>query len=256
MSVNIGMIRDWPGQFAVAWRFLTVIPAGRDQNLTSERLGRSMAMFPAVGLVLGAVLVLLHSLLEPAFPQLLADLVLITALILMTGAFHMDGFADVIDGLAGGHERETILEVMRDSRIGAFGVTGLILLILFKFVSLNQSAVELKPALLFCMPAVGRWTMLQVASFSTYARKGEGTGKAFADFSGWREYVIGLVFVGAAVLLTLGLRGVLILGLAGLTTYLITLYFSTKLGGVTGDVQGFTGELNEALFLFLGVAFL
>ncbi len=256
MSIGFNITKKWPGQFALAWRFLTIIPFGRDQNFTPERLGKSMAMFPAVGLAMGLALVVLHAVCSPVLPRSLVDLLLITALILMTGGLHMDGFADVIDGLAGGNDREGMLRIMRDSRIGAAGVVGLVLLILFKVVSLNQCPEGFKPALLLCMPCVGRWSMLQLASFSNYAREGEGTGRAFADFASREEYLIGLAFTCAVVLFSLRFKGVLILLLIGGVTYLMTRYFAAKLGGVTGDTQGFAGELNEALFLLLGAVVL
>lgn len=256
MMIDYGMIREWPRQFATAWRFLTIIPLGREGDLSPERLGKSMAMFPTVGLVLGLTLVGLHALLSYVFPTLLVDLLVISALILMTGGLHLDGFTDSIDGLAGGRNREEILDIMRDSRVGVIGVIALILLILFKVASLNQCPERWKPGLLLCMPCMGRWSMLQMSAFSRYAREGEGTGKAFADFSGRPEYLVGFVFTSAAVFLALGLKGFLILGLIGLTTYLTTRFFEAKLGGVTGDTHGFTGELSEAVFLLLGAAVL
>jgi adenosylcobinamide-GDP ribazoletransferase len=256
MSIGFTMTKEWPGQFASAWRFLTIIPFGRDKDLTPEKLGKSMSMFPAVGLVLGLVLVVLHAVLSPVFPRSLVDLLLITILIVMTGGLHMDGLADVIDGMAGGNDREGMLRIMRDSRIGAAGVVGLVLLILFKVVSLNQSPEGFKPALLLCMPCVGRWSMLQLASFSAYAREGEGTGRAFADFAGRDEFLVGLAFTCVVVFFTLRFKGILILFLIGGATYLMTRYFTAKLGGVTGDTQGFAGEFNEALFLLLGAVIL
>lgn len=256
MRIRIDMIGEWADQFLTAWRFLTVVPSGRDEGLTAERLGKSMLMFPAVGLVLGGILMLLRVFLGSVFPATLVDFMVIAALVLLTGGLHLDGFADVLDGLAGAGDREGALRIMRDSRIGAAGVTGLVLLILLKVIALNQSPEAWKPALVFCMPCVGRWSMLQQAAFSRYAREGEGTGRAFADFAGPREYLWGLLITFTAVAPALGFRGVLVLCLIGLITYLMTRYFARRLGGVTGDTQGFGGELSEGLFLLLGAAFL
>ncbi len=255
MPIGFELIRGWPGLFGTAWRFLTIIPIGTDGETTPERMGRSMSMFPAVGLALGGVLLSLHLLGERFFPRALEDVLLIAVLIGMTGAFHLDGFADLCDGLAGGRDRKTTLSIMRDSRIGAVGVVGVMMLLLIKVTALIESPGQFKPALLLCMPAVGRLAMLQQAAFFPYAREGEGTGKAFADYAGWSEYNIGLLITAVPLLLLLGPRGILILFILTGVTWWTGRDLRKRLGGVTGDTQGFAGELSEALFLIFAVLF-
>jgi adenosylcobinamide-GDP ribazoletransferase len=250
------VIRNVPRRFATAWRFLTVIPVGRDDIVSPEEMGRSMAMFPAVGLVLGGILLTLQFVLQRIFPPSLGAVLLITLLVVITGAFHLDGFADVLDGFAGGKGRESVLMVMRDSRIGAVGGAGLVLLLMTKVFALAESPGSVKGSLLLCMPAVGRLSMLQQAAFSRYAREGEGTGKVFADVAGKREFRTGLLITLIPVALLLGLRGVFFLLLVGVVNEMGRRFFEKRLGGVTGDTQGFAGEVGETLFLLCGAALL
>ncbi len=250
------MNRNFLRQFATAWRFLTVIPVGREGEQTAEEMGRAMAMFPAVGFLLGGILLSLHLILMRIFPPSLEGLLLITALVVMTGAFHLDGFADVLDGFAGGRDRASVLVIMRDSRIGAIGVVGLVLLLTVKVFALIENPETVKGGLLFCMPAAGRLAMLQQAAFSSYARKEEGTGKVFADGAGQREFRTGLLITAIPFFLLFGIRGLLLLLLVLLATEGGRRFFEKRLGGVTGDTQGFAGEVGEALFLLCGAVLL
>lgn len=250
------MNRNYLQSFATAWRFLTIIPAGTEGERTAEEMGRAMVMFPAVGFLLGGILLTLHLMLTRILPPSLEGLLLITALVVMTGAFHLDGFADVLDGFAGGDDRASVLAIMRDSRIGAVGVVGLVLLLMIKVFALIENPEMTKGALLFCLPAAGRLAMLQQAAFSTYARKEEGTGKAFADCAGKKEFRTGLLITAVPFVLLLGLKGLLLLLVVVPATEAGRRFFDKKLGGITGDTQGFAGEVAEALFLLCGVAFL
>ncbi|NOY53741.1 MAG: adenosylcobinamide-GDP ribazoletransferase [Deltaproteobacteria bacterium] len=250
------MNRNLFQKFATAWRFLTVIPVGKEGERTSGEMAASMTLFPGVGFMLGGILLTLHLLLRPVFPASLEGLILIAVLVVMTGALHLDGFADVLDGFAGGRDRESVLAVMRDSRIGAVGVVGLVLLIMVKVFALIENPEMAKGAVLFCLPAAGRLAMLQQAAFSSYARREEGTGKAFADHAGKREFLTGLIVTSVPTLLLLGMKGLLLIFIVVLATESGRRFFVKRLGGVTGDTQGFAGEVAEALFLLCGAAVL
>ncbi|MBS3921456.1 MAG: adenosylcobinamide-GDP ribazoletransferase, partial [Deltaproteobacteria bacterium] len=114
--------------FLRAISFLTILPVGKSLSFGEKELARSMAFFPLVGLVIGLLLALGYYLLSFLLPKAIVLWLTIGFLVFLTRGLHLDGFADTIDGLASGGSREKILEVMRDSRIGAFGVIGLILL--------------------------------------------------------------------------------------------------------------------------------
>ena len=124
--------------FLAALQFLTSIPLPRKRETTPEELGRSATYFPLVGLIIGLILAGLSWLLHLILPPTLVNALIVAALVIVTGALHLDGFADTCDGIAGHKEVEDRWRVMRDSRAGAFGIVGIVLLLLGKYVSLNS----------------------------------------------------------------------------------------------------------------------
>jgi adenosylcobinamide-GDP ribazoletransferase len=242
--------------FRTALGFLTVLPASRSIETTPQRLGRSMALFPAVGLALGLGLVILDWMLGAVIPRAVLDCLLLLILIVVTGALHLDGIADLIDGLAGGRDREGILHIMKDSRVGAMGVVGLVMLLLLKYLCLFHLPLTIKSAGLIFMPAAGRWIQVVLAVSCRYLRGREGTGAVFIEYSGERELLIACSTLLVAAMVLFGLQGVFLFFLLCLVAVLLIKYFELRLGGVTGDVLGAASELIEVLSLLLVLAIL
>ena len=238
--------------FVTALQFLTIIRVSKYHEMTEEQLGRSMAWFPFIGLVIGLILAGVRSLLILIFPPSLADVLVIVTLVVLAGALHLDGFADTIDGLAGGKDRERILAIMRDSRIGSFAVTGLALLLLLKVTALMGVPDEVKNRTLIIMPVLGRWSTVLLASFFSYARSGQGTAQTFIRFAGKGESLISTLVTALIVIALFSVQGVVIVLVAASFTLLFGLYFKRRIGGVTGDIMGASCELNEMLCL-LGI---
>lgn len=241
-------------QFRIALGFLTILPVDRSLQATPERLGRSMALFPAAGVLLGLILVVLNSLLDALIPRAVLDCLLLLVLIVMTGALHLDGIADLLDGLAGGKDREGILRIMKDSRVGAMGVVGLVMLLLLKYLSLFNLPLELKSAGLIFMLAAGRWVQVVLAVSCRYLRGQEGTGAVFMEHAGERELLIASGSLIAVALVLFGLQGIFMIFLLGIAAMLLIKYFEMRLGGVTGDVLGASSELIEVFSLLLVLA--
>ena len=131
------MISWWLEPLRAALSFLTVLPVGGGRPLTPRRISHSRAFYPAVGLLLGLLLVGLEqgaALL--AWPPPLTAALLLAALAAATRALHLDGLMDICDGVFGGHTRERRLEIMQDSRVGAFGVAGGVVVLLWKYAAL------------------------------------------------------------------------------------------------------------------------
>lgn len=241
-------------QFRIALVFLTILPIDRSLQATPERLGRSMALFPAAGVLLGLILVVLNGMLGALIPRAVLDCLLLLILIIITGALHLDGIADLLDGLAGGKDRKGVLRTMKGSRIGAMGVVGLVMLLLLKYLCLFNLPLELKSAGLIFMPAAGRWVQVVLAA-SCRCLYGPGeTGKVFLDYAGERELLIASSSLIAVALLLFGLQGVFLIFLLGIAAMLLIKYFEMRLGGVTGDVLGASSELIEVLSLLLVLA--
>lgn len=241
-------------QFRIALGFLSVLPVSRSLAITPERLGRSMALFPAVGMMLGLGLVVVNGMLDGFLPRAVLDCLLLVVLIVVTGALHLDGIADLIDGLAGGKDREGVLRIMKDSRVGAMGVVGLVMLLLLKYLSLFNLPLEAKSAGLIFMLAAGRWIQVVLAASCRYLRGREGTAAVFIEHAGERELLLACGTLLAAALVLFGLPGVFLVFLLGLAAVVLIKYFEMRLGGVTGDVLGAASEVVEVLTLLLVLA--
>jgi len=243
--------RDWD-DLRLAGAFLTVFPVARnrdDKEFKAEELARSMAFFPAVGLVLGLALVVIDWVLGGLIPRPVLDCLLLLGLIIITGALHLDGIADLIDGLAGGRDRADILRIMKDSRVGAIGAVGLVMILLLKYLSLFNLPLEIKSAALLLMPAAGRWMQVVMAVNCPYIRSEGGTGGAFVDNVGERELLIASGTLVLATLILCGAKGVVFCFLVAGCAWVLMAYFRRRLGGVTGDVLGAATEITEVFAL-------
>jgi adenosylcobinamide-GDP ribazoletransferase len=247
------MRQEWE-DFRIAGAFLTVLPVARELSMEPPRLGRSMAFFPAVGLVLGLALVVLNWVLTPLIPRAVLDCLLILILIALTGALHLDGIADLIDGLAGGKDKASVLRIMKDSRVGAMGVVGLVMVLLLKYLSLYNTPLDMKSGALIFAPAAGRWVQVVLASFCRYVRSEGGTGSAFVEHVGEREALIATGTLLLAAIVLFGMKGFFLIFLLGLAVMALIRYFEIRLGGVTGDVLGAATELIEVFTLLLVLA--
>jgi adenosylcobinamide-GDP ribazoletransferase len=237
--------------FLQALSFLTILPLGQGLSVEGKQLARSMAFFPLVGLVIGLILAAGYFLLSFLLPKAFALWLTIGLLALLTRGLHLDGFADTMDGLASGGPKERILEVMRDSRIGAFGVISLIFLIGGKYLALDQISNVSLPFSLILMAVMGRNSMVLVCFRSPYARPGEGLAKPFTENLGYRETALSLAMAFGIALLAMGMKGILVFLGIGLFSLGCRFFFIKKLGGVTGDVLGGANELSELLSLIL-----
>jgi len=237
--------------FLRALSFLTILPVGQIQVSEERELARSMAFFPFAGLAVGLLLVLVYYLLSSLLPRPIVLWLTIGCLAFLTRGLHLDGFADTLDGLAAGGPKDKILDVMRDSRIGAFGVVGLILLIGAKYLLLDQTLDKYIPRSLIAMTLMGRYAMVLVCYRSPYARPGEGLGRPFTEHLTVREIIISSVSTFGIGVLLMGFKGVLVFLGTGLFSLGYRLFFLKKLQGVTGDILGAANELTEVLCLIL-----
>jgi adenosylcobinamide-GDP ribazoletransferase len=237
--------------FLRALSFLTILPV-RQIPLSEEReLARSMAFFPLVGLIIGLLSAIGNYLLSLILPQSLTLWFTLGLVSLLTRGLHLDGFADTMDGLASGGSKERILEVMRDSRIGAFGVMSLILLFGAKYLALDQISNPSIHYSLILMIVMGRNSMVLVSFRSPYARPGEGLGKPFTENLSPREMAFSLASAIGISLLIMNVKGILVFLGVCLFSLAYRLFFIKKMGGVTGDILGAANELAELLCLLL-----
>lgn len=238
--------------FLQAVSFLTIIPCP-----SHGRLAKSMIFFPLVGFLIGIFAYAVFLLAGKFFPESIACLALLIVPVILSGGLHADGFADFCDGFFGGHNREDVLRIMKDSRIGAFGALGLVFLFLAKYELVKVGATGQSP-LLTIFPlalAAGRWMQVALSFYLPYAGLEGGLGASVASRVGKLE------LAGASVFLILF---ALLSGAAGLFSILWLLplavglgfYFHKKIDGLTGDLLGAASEITELLVLFAGVGYL
>lgn len=236
-----------------AFQFLTTFPAVIRRAFTAQELGRAVGYFPVVGLALGGLLYGLGNGLSLIFPEPVVAVLILAAWLLLTRALHFDGFLDTCDGLFGGFTPERRLEIMRDSRVGAFGVAGGGLLLLAKYAALIS--LPHLPGLLLA-PVLGRWA-LSIAIFAyPYARE-KGLGRDMKDNVRWLQIIIATTITLMAAWLVAGWTGLLALALAGVVLWLGVGFILRRIPGLTGDSFGALCEMVELavlLFFTTGVA--
>lgn len=236
--------------FLLAIQFLTSIPIRTKTAIEESELSKAIVYFPAVGLLLGLVLVVMNLILSyfVAYP-LLINSMLVISLIILTGALHLDGLADTTDALASGKGKEGILEIMRDPHIGTMGVLSLISVIILKIAILSSLSPNAKDVALIFMCVLSRWSLILPLYLFKYARS-QGKAKGFFGALSARD----LVFSSLAVLLLVSFiwnwKGLLVFTSSLISAYFFNGYVNKRAGGITGDTLGASLELNEVFVLF------
>jgi len=229
-----------------AFQFLTIFPTVIKRLFTPEEMGRAVGFFPLVGLALGGILLGLDSGLRLFLPPQLAAALVVAAWLVLTRALHFDGFLDIFDALFGGFTPERRLEIMKDSRVGAFGVAAGVLLIFSKLFSIAD--LVNRPAALLLAPVLARWA-IGIAIFAfPYARE-KGLGRDMKDKTGWPQVILASLVALVLAWFLAGWWGLGAFGLAAVVLFLVARYMLTLLPGLTGDSYGMLCELIELVVL-------
>lgn len=227
--------------FFTALGLLTIIPVRYREPITA----RAYAWFPLVGLLIGALLVAAQFWLRAIFPDVVAAALLLALWVVLSGALHLDGFADACDALFAATTRERRLEILRDAHLGTFGAVGVMLLLIVKFAALASTTAS---APLFLAPMLGRWAMVFAATFPL----ARSTGMAALFRAGLTRRIVFIATIFAAfVCACFGARGVLALVGAFVVALFLARLAHNRLGGLTGDIYGMIGESVEVAVLLL-----
>jgi adenosylcobinamide-GDP ribazoletransferase len=246
--------------FLVATQFLTRLPVWEQPDFQPAWLSRSARYFPLVGALVGIINVAVWWLCSRWFPPAVSVGFMIVASLLVTGAFHEDGFADTCDGFGGGTTAERVLAIMKDSRIGAYGAIGIVMLLGLKWATLVAIPVTVLPFLVIAAHTMSRWCSIGLIWGLGYVRSGGGKSKPLADgLSGFDWILSGLIGAIALVPVALasdfghhGLNVRICVGaaLAALVASgIAAAYFWRRIGGYTGDCLGAVQQISELVFL-------
>ncbi|MDY8046130.1 adenosylcobinamide-GDP ribazoletransferase [Paenibacillus polymyxa] len=272
---------------AAAFQFLTRLPVKAEIDFSPDLLKRSASYYPLVGVVIGIIVWGFAALTSMVLPPLPCAILTLVVWVWLTGGLHLDGWMDAADALFSYRSRERMLEIMKDSRVGAMGVIACVLLLMLKASLLYTVLVERNVSGLLLLPMVwSRWFMVHAMKRWPKARNDDGLAARFADMSGgrvglavfWAVLVTLSAAVGQYLLadLAIATRGTGNLSLAGsyLQPFLsyseslpISLGFvllpvlaygvgtftanriNRRLGGLTGDIYGTLNELLETVLL-------
>jgi adenosylcobinamide-GDP ribazoletransferase len=257
------MQKQWR-YFLLALGFFTRIPVPSFADFQESDLNGSAKYFPLIGIIVGLFGAASYVASVQFLPQTIAVLISMTSTIYLTGAFHEDGLADSADGLGGGWQREQILTIMQDSRLGTYGAVALFLMLFAKFQLLNSLDNYFVPFALIAGHALSRLSAVYIMASLNYT-KPEGKAKPLATHIGAADLVVASVFgllpffaiVGLLLMnnhvLEISIKFVL---MALIPVLLCWIWWRHKiykwLGGYTGDTLGAMQQITELAF-YLGV---
>lgn len=236
-------------EFITALQFLTRINLFRQDEVSPESFGRSVKFFPLVGAVIGFVLAGFDYLTEGYLPIHVLAAIIIIVEILLTGGLHGDGLMDTMDGIFSVRSRERMLEIMKDSRVGANGAMAFSMFLLLKWSLLLDLLPVASSTALFVMPVLGRFAMVIGITVFPYARP-EGIGKAFAQYAG-RDTLYFAAALTLLLILSFGTAALVSLVAVIAFTMIFARYVTKLLGGLTGDVYGAITELAGIVVLIV-----
>lgn len=232
--------------------FFTRMPLPEIPALSADDLRRSSTYFSMIGWIVGGVAAATWFAASRLYPPAISSGLCIAATVLFTGAMHEDGLSDVCDGFGGGTTKEKILAIMQDSRVGAFGLVGGLLVLGLKWQTIAALPASITPAVLIAGHVVSRAASISLMASLDYART-EGPSKARALSSRLKH--LRLLFVlatGAGALLLLPAHYYWAILPVTLLRFGASYWFNKRIGGYTGDCLGAVQQVGELVFL-LGV---
>jgi len=234
----------------VALAFLTRIPINHGPQIS---LRRSAALFPLVGALIGLIGGLVFYVSSAILPPLVSASISILVTVAITGAFHLEGLADICDGLIGGWNREERLKILKDSRHGTYGVAAISLQLILQVCLLSALS-----------PRDGLFTLIVLHTLSRLvpiflmlipATSGhDGMGASVSREIGAREPLVGSLITVLLIAPIMGLNLLLLSAILFLTLSIFALWVIRKIGGMVGDAFGAGEQISETMILFFFVA--
>ena len=238
-------------------RFFTRIRIPDQVPHSAALLQRSTPYLPAIGLLVGSLSALTFCIAQFVLPQSVSVLLAMTTALYVTGGFHEDGLSDTADGLGGGWDKDQILTIMKDSRVGSYGVIAVVMVLLIKFASLDEIPTTWVPALLIAGHAFSRYCAILIMGSLDYVRDDASSkSRQLTTKLSGKAMIVASVF-GLLPLLWLPFSA-MVLGIV--TGLLVTAWlghqFRKWLGGYTGDCLGAVQQLSETVFYLAALTIL
>ncbi|MDD4874112.1 MAG: adenosylcobinamide-GDP ribazoletransferase [Dehalococcoidales bacterium] len=236
--------------FWIALQFLTIIPLPFKKDYDSKDIGTSLIYFPIIGLLIGLFLFLVNWGLGEIFSGAVTAALTLAIWVWISGALHLDGLIDSFDGLAGNTPGRR-LEIMADSHVGVYGIVGAFILLLVKFAAIVSISGNWGWETFLLAPVIGSWAMVLAIFAFPYARKSGGLGQVFKQGASKIRLFIATLITLAAVIFVAGWQGLAMMAIICFTILAAGVFFSLRLGGLTGDTYGAIKEITEAIVLVI-----
>lgn len=237
---------------AAAFQFLTRMPLS-GVAYKPDALPRATKYFPLVGIAVGVAAAGIYRLLFAHLPIAVVALVIVLFSTLVTGALHEDGLADAADAFGGGWNREQVLAIMKDSRIGSYGALALVFSIGGRVLMLTCIPAGNFVQYVISAEILCRWVMLPLGAALPGARDQEGQGARIARHVSGVSLAIGTLISLGIVGFMLRLSAVWPVAAALAVTFFSGVYFKKRIGGITGDCFGATSQLTLLAVYLCGV---
>lgn len=234
--------------FLTAVMYFTRIPCPKWVDHSEEFLNKSAMYFPFVGWIVGGISAVTLLMSSFALPLSVSIILSMISSIVVTGAFHEDGFADACDGFGGGWTRDKILEIMKDSRIGTYGSIGLILMLGLKFVLLYNLNSQIVYSSLIAGHSLSRFAGLVIISTGKYAREDDRSKvKPLTKKLAPPQFIFAAAFGIIPILFFHNFIFIMVLIPVLLTSLFMRQYFKKWIGGYTGDCLGAVQQITESI---------
>jgi adenosylcobinamide-GDP ribazoletransferase len=235
-----------------AFQFLTRLPLSM-LHYQQDALSRSAKFFPLVGLALGCAMAGIYYALSSHLPTLIVALLIVLFSALATGAMHEDGLADVADAFGGGWDKQKILEIMKDSRIGSYGAVAIALSVAGRVLLIANLPAESRIQYVITAEVISRWTVLPLGMALPAARKEKSLGALFSRQISGLSFSLGtlMALTIAGYLLRMSMLVPIIATL--MVTLLSGIYYRRRIGGTTGDCFGATIQITLLAIYLCGV---
>ncbi|MNI14337.1 Cobalamin synthase [compost metagenome] len=268
MRAALTLTAGWLHALIAALQFLTRLPLPIQITYTHQVFARSVVFYPFAGMIIGGLLAGAGWLMQAWMPLLPASILLVTFWIILTGGLHLDGLMDTADGILSHRPREQMLEIMKDSRVGAMGVIVCVLQLSLKFslvyTLFAENVWSSAIPMLILVPMWSRWFMVVAIYGWPYARSDSGLGGFFRGVGArlmlsstvlcaGLSFIVFLFFYEPSNETTSLWQGPLSIVIIAMLTLLagisLAAYLNRKLGGLTGDTYGALNEIIEVVLL-------
>lgn len=233
--------------FLLYIQFFTRIPVNKELKCDENNFIKGTPYFPIVGLIIGLAQYLVYLIFSFSLNSLITSILVVLASILLTGALHLDGFGDCADGFfafKGGKDK--IIEIMKDSRIGAFACVAIVFNILLKTALIDSSITIGVPQLIIASPIIGRFSIVFLSTIGKNA-KPQGTGNLFIGKVKWENFFGSLIITMLASYVLIGNASIVLIVSSLVFSYGFDKFCEKKIGGLSGDTLGANNELIEIM---------